>query len=216
MTQAWTTAAALSLACLAAACEAPAEDSGLARTDSAGITILESFRPEWEEGEGWTVAGEPELAIGAGVTGGDDPDNPPFGRIRQVSVLSNGSLVVGDISTSEVMIFDTLGRLTHRFGGKGDGPGELRDFGAASTCGEDTVITSDAYAFNFFDSEGRFIRRLATVDGETGIPPNVYLTSGDCQRFVVTRDRFRASVPEGPEGLTVLGLHVDGRFLHRA
>ena len=202
MSRLWTANTGLLLVCLAAACEGPAEDSDLARTDSAGIAILESFQPQWEEGEGWTITAEPELAIGAGVTGGDDPDNPPFGRIREVSVLSNGSLVVGDISTSEVMVFDTLGRLTHRFGGKGDGPGELRDFGAASTCGEDTIITSDAYAFNFFDSEGRFIRRLATVDGETGIPLNVYLTSGDCQRFVVTRDRFQARVPEGPEGLT--------------
>lgn len=82
----WSATAGLLLTCSAPACEAPAEDSDLARTDSAGVTILESFRPESEEG---------------------------------------------------------------------DGPGELRDFGAASTCGEDTIITSDAYAFNFFDSEGR-------------------------------------------------------------
>lgn len=102
------------------------------------------------------------------MTGGDDPDNPPFGRIREVSVLSDGSVVVGDISTSEVMIFDTLGRLTHRFGGKGDGPGELRDFGAASTCGEDAVITSDPYAFFDrlkADDEGNlWVRALATPD----------------------------------------------------
>lgn len=187
---------------LAAACEAPAVNSDFVQTDSAGITVIESSQPEWEEGGGWTVAAEPELAIGADATGGDDPDNPPFGRIREVSVLSNGSLVVGDISTSQVMIFDTAGRLTHRFGGKGDGPGELRDFGAAWTCGADTIITADAYAFNFFDGEGRFIRHLATVDGETGIPVNVYLTSGDCQRVLVTDDRFRPRVPEGPEGLT--------------
>lgn len=190
------------LACLASACEGPVEEADFVRTDSAGITIVESVRPQWEEGEGWTVASEPELAIGAGPMGGDDPNHPPWGFIREVSVLTGGSLVVGDIRTSEVMVFDTLGLLTHRFGGEGDGPGELRDFGAASTCGDDTVITSDPYAFNFFDSAGRFIRRLATVDGETGIPLNVYLTSGDCQRFVVTRDRFQARVPEGPEGLT--------------
>lgn len=189
-------------ACLPAACETPARDSDFVQTDSAGIAIIESSRPEWEGGNGWTVAAEPELAIGAGVTGGDDPNNPPFGFIREVSVLSTGSLVVGDISTSQVMIFDTSGRLTHRFGGKGDGPGELRDFGAAWTCDGDTIITGDAYAFNFFDGEGRFIRHLATVDGETGIPLNVFLTSGDCQRFLVTDDRFRPRVPEGPEGLT--------------
>ena len=202
MTRLWAVAATLSSASMATACEAPAVDSDSVRTDSAGVPILESFQPEWEEGEGWTIAAEPELAIGAGVAGGDDPDNPPFGFIRDVSVLSDGSLVVGDISTSEVMLFDSLGHLTHRFGGKGDGPGELRDFGRALTCGDDTIIAADAYAFNFFDSEGRFIRQLATIDGETGIPLNVFLVSGDCQRFLVTDDRFQPRVPEGPEGLT--------------
>ena len=202
MTRLLTAAAGLLLMCVATACEAPAGDSDFVHIDSAGIMILESFRPEWEEGEGWTITAQPELAIGAGATGGDDPNNPPFGFIREVSVLSNGSLVVGDISTSEVMVFDTVGKLTHRFGGKGDGPGELEDFGAAYTCGRDTIIASDPYAFNFFDSEGRFIRRVAKVDGETRVPLSVIHTSGDCQRFLVTGERYRTTVPEGPEGLT--------------
>ena len=138
MTRLWTAAAGLSLALLQAACEGPAADSDFVQTDSAGIAILESFRPAWEEGRGWTIADEPELAIGAGPAGSDDPNHPSFGRIRKVSVLSSGSLVVGDISTSEVMVFDSLGRLTHKFGGRGEGPGELEDFGGADTCGGDT------------------------------------------------------------------------------
>ena len=202
MTRLWTAAAGLSLALLPAACEGPAADTDFVQTDSAGIPILESFRQAWEEGQGWTIASEPELAIGAGVTGGDDPNHPPWGFIRAVSVLSNGSLVVGDISTSDVMVFDTLGQLTHRFGGKGDGPGELADFGAAYTCGGDTIIAADPYTFNFFDSEGRFIRRLATVDGQTRTPLEAFLTSADCQRFLVTEDPYRTPAPEGPEGLT--------------
>ena len=119
-----------------------------------------------------------------------------------MSVLSNGSLVVGDISVSEVMVFDTLGRLTHRFGGKGDGPGELADFGGAFTCGGDMIVAADPYTYNFFDSEGRFIRRLATIDGQTQTPLNVFLRSADCQRFLVTDDRYRTPAPDGPEGLT--------------
>ena len=202
MTRLWSAVAGLSLACLAAACEGPAGGSDFVRTDSAGTAILESFRPEWEEEKGWTIAAEPELAIGAGPTGGDDPNHPPFGFIREVSVLSNGSLVVGDISVSEVMVFDTVGRLTHRFGGKGDGPGELADFGGAFTCGGDMIVAADPYTYNFFDSEGRFIRRLATIDGQTQTPLNVFLRSADCQRFLVTDDRYRTAAPEGPEGLT--------------
>ena len=216
MTRLQTAAAALSLAWLAAACGSPAEDSGFVQTDSAGVTILESFDPAWDEEKGWTVAAEPELAIGAGVTGGDDPNHPPFGSIRgDVSVLSNGSLVVGDNSISEVMVFDTLGQLTHRFGGKGDGPGEFARFGTAWTCGGDTIVATDRYAINFFDSEGRFIRRLATIDGPTQLPLAVFFTSRDCQRFLVN-DWYQTPEPVGAEGLTYRVLAwTDGSFLGR-
>ena len=212
------TTPALLLACLAAGCDGPAvdSDSDFVQTDSAGITILESFRPEWVEGHGWVVASEPELAIGAGPMGGDDPNHPAFGFIRDVSVLSSGSLVVGDITTSEVMVFDSLGLRTHNFGGKGDGPGELEDFGAVHLCTGDTIIAADPYAYNFFDSKGRFIRRLATVDGETGIPLNVFLRSADCQRFLVTDDRYQTPTPEGPEELTYwVFAWTDDSFMRR-
>ncbi len=201
MPRPWPLLTGLSLACLAAACEATVGTPDFVQTDSAGTTILESFRPAWDEGNGWTVVPDPELAIGAGPTGGDDPNHPPFGFIRDVSVLSNGDLVVGDIATSEVMVFDTLGQLTHRFGGQGEGPGELADFGAVRTCGGDTIIAADPYAFNFFDSEGRFIRRLATVDGRTRTPLNVLVISADCRRFLVTGDRYWTQAPEDEEGL---------------
>ena len=151
-----------------------------------------------------------------GPMGGDDPNHPAFGFIRDVSVLSSGSLVVGDITTSEVMVFDSLGLRTHNFGGKGDGPGELEDFGAVHLCTGDTIIAADPYAYNFFDSKGRFIRRLATVDGETGIPLNVFLRSADCQRFLVTDDRYQTPTPEGPEELTYwVFAWTDDSFMRR-
>ena len=84
MTRQWTAAVAL-LTCLAPACEAPPTDSDFVRTDSAGVPILESFRPLWQDGNGWMVFTEPELAIGAGPMGGDDPNHPPWGFIRDVS-----------------------------------------------------------------------------------------------------------------------------------
>ncbi|MYA12708.1 MAG: hypothetical protein F4087_11905 [Gemmatimonadetes bacterium] len=194
-------ATVLLLTCPSTACESQAGDADFVETDSAGVAILESFQPQWDDGHGWTVALEPELAIGAGPEGGDDPDNPPWGRVRGLNVLSNGSLVVGDASTSEVMVFDSTGQFTHRFGGKGEGPGELEDFSTVFACDGDTIIAADVYAYNYFDSEGRFLRRLATVDGRTQMPLSVFLRSGDCRRFLVT-DRYRTAVPEGSQGLT--------------
>lgn len=196
------TATVLFLAGLAVACDAPPEDTDFVQTDSSGVLIMESFLPAWDADAGWTVAVEPELAIGAGPTGSDDPNHPPWGRIRGLNVLSNGSLVVGDLTTSEVMVFDSVGRLTRRFGGRGEGPGELEDFSTVYACDGDTVIAAAAYAYNYFAADGRFLRRLATVDGRTRIPLSVFLRSGDCRRFLVTDDRYRTAAPEGPEGLT--------------
>lgn len=189
------------LACLSAGCEAPQKVADFVETDSSGVAILESFVPAWRADAGWTVAAEPELAIGAGPAGGDDPNHPPWGRVRGVNVLSNGSLVAGDASTSEVIVFDSTGQFIHRFGGQGEGPGELEDFSTVFTCEGDTIIAADAYAYNYFAADGRFLRRLATVDGRTQSPLGVFLRSGDCRRFLVT-DRYRATEPEGPEGLT--------------
>lgn len=188
-------------ACLSAACESHAGDADFVETDSAGVAILESFHAAWETEAGWTVAVEPELAIGAGPAGSDDPNHPPWGRVRGVNVLSNGSLVAGDASTSEVMVFDSTGHLMHLFGGQGEAPGELEDFATVSTCEGDTIVAEEFRAHNYFDSEGRFIRRLATVDGRTRVPLGVFLTSGDCRRFLVA-DRDRTAEPEGPQGLT--------------
>ena len=202
MTRLKPAATGLLLACLAAACEAPPEDSDFVQTDSAGVAILESFRAAWEAEPGWTVDVEPELAIGAGPAGGDDPNHPPWGRVRGLNVLSNRSLVAGDVTISEVMVFDSAGQFTHRFGGQGDGPGELEDFSTVLTCEGDTIIAAGLYAYNYFAADGRFLRRLAKVDGRTQTPLSVFLESGDCRRFLVTDDRYRTAEPEGPEGLT--------------
>ena len=202
MTRLWTAAAGLSLALLPAACEGPAADTDFVQTDSAGIPILESFRQAWEEGQGWTIASEPELAIGAGVTGGDDPNHPPWGFIRAVSVLSNGSLVVGDISTSDVMVFDTLGAAHPPFRREGRRSGRTRGFRSGVHLRWRHNHRGRSLYVQFFDSEGRFIRRLATVDGQTRTPLEAFLTSADCQRCLVTEDPYRTPAPEGPEGLT--------------
>ena len=115
------------LALVSAACaEVPdgQRDESFLVTDSAGVVIAESFRPAWGDGGGWRVVAEPELSIGAGATGGEDPDNPAFGSIRGVQVLSDGRIAVGDRTVDHVFVFDASGRFSHRFGGEGEGPGK--------------------------------------------------------------------------------------------
>ena len=171
-------------------------DEAFLVTDSAGVVIAESFHPAWEDDGGWSVAPEPELAIGAGATGGDDPDNPAFGWIRGLQVMSDGRIAVADATVAQVLVFDASGRFTHRFGGRGEGPGELRYLGGLRGCGGDTLIAASAHVFNFFDAEGNFVRRVPP--GGSGRAPNVWLVSDDCRRFLVSE--VRMPEPAGEEG----------------
>ena len=176
-------------------------DEAFLLTDSAGVVIAESFQPAWGDGGGWRVAPEPELSIGAGATGGDDPDNPAFGWIRGVEVLSEGRIAVADATIAQVLVFDSSGLLTHRFGGEGEGPGELEDLGMLQKCAGDTLITADPYRFNFFDSLGNFIR---TVRSGSASDPITWLVSRDCRSFLVSDQRMPD--PVGEEGLDYIDL----------
>ncbi len=191
--------APLLLTLLATACtDSPADrvDAAFVVTDSAGVAIAESFRPVWGDGEGWSVAADPERAIGAGADGGDDPDHPAFGWIRGLQVLSDGRIAVADASLAQVLVFDASGRFLYRFGGEGEGPGELRYLGGLRKCEGDTLVTASAHAFNFFDAGGSFVRRMSLRAG--GSRPVVWQVSGDCRSFLVG-DRTMPN-PSGEEG----------------
>ena len=198
-------ATAFCVACIGASCaDSPGGERAepFRQTDSAGVVIAESFRPLWSEGEGWSVSPEPELSIGAGATGDHDPDNPAFGWIRGVQVLSDGSIAVADATIAQVLVFDSSGRFAHRFGGEGEGPGELRNLGLLAKCAGDTLITGDPYRRNFFDSQGNFIRTVS--HGTAGGRPNLWLVSADCLSFLVS-GRVTMN-PVGDEGFVYIHL----------
>lgn len=172
-------------------------DEAFRVTDSAGVVVAESSRPAWGDGGGWTVATEPELSIGAGATGGDDPDNPAFGSIRGVQVLSDGRIAVGDGRVDQVFVFDAAGRFSHGFGGEGEGPGEVDNLGGLAQCAGDTLITMGSYRRNFFDSGGDFVRSVSF--GGSGDRFMAWpLVSLDCLKFLVSD---QVPNPVGDEGL---------------
>ncbi len=190
----------LLLALVSAACaDVPdgQRDESFLVTDSAGVVIAESFRPAWGDGGGWRVVAEPELSIGAGATGGEDPDNPAFGSIRGVQVLSDGRIAVGDRTVDQVFVFDASGRSSHQFGGEGEGPGEVDNLRRLVQCAGDTLITVGSFRFNFFDSEGNFVRSVSfggSGDGFRALP----VVSRDCLRFLM---HDPVPDPVGDEGL---------------
>ncbi len=95
--------------------------------DSAGVGVVESVRPAWADRPGWTVSQEPELSIGGrNPTVTASGDTVLFGSIGSVNVLQSGRVAVADRQIAVVSVFDAGGEPVHRFGGRGEGPGELR------------------------------------------------------------------------------------------
>ena len=106
-------------------------------------------------------------------------------------------IAVADATIAQVLVFDSSGRLTHRFGGEGEGPGELENLGMLGKCAGDTLVTGDPYRYNFFDSEGNFIRTVSF--GSASDRPIAWLVSEDCLRFLVSGQSMPD--PVGDEGL---------------
>lgn len=89
--------------------------------DSAGVEIVESSRPAWDEGSRWTVPDEALVRLG--VVDGDPPYqlSDVTGAVR----LGDGGVAVADAGSQEVRFFDREGRFDRAVGGAGGGPGEF-------------------------------------------------------------------------------------------
>lgn len=89
--------------------------------DSAGIRITETSPAVLEVALPWVVFEEPELELGS-----DDGEvSQEFDRIRAMTVVRNGSLVVVNASGHELRWFDGTGTYLFTVGREGRGPGEF-------------------------------------------------------------------------------------------
>jgi len=116
------------------------------RRDSAGITIVESRQPEWNDGSAWQ--------IGDVVTQFEPVEVASvFGAVR----LTDGSSVLGDDGGARVLFFAPDGSLRQSAGRAGDGPGEFRSPQFLGHFG-DTVWVYDFNArLTRFDASGRVL-----------------------------------------------------------
>ena len=106
--------------------------------DSAGITIVESFRPAWGDSAHWRVDPAPLLDLAESGTG--DPHN--FYWVRGIRRLSDGSLVVANRGSNEIRKFSADGRFLASAGGDGEGPGEFSNLQQIELVG-DSIIARD-------------------------------------------------------------------------
>lgn len=182
-------------------------------TDSSGVVVIESSHPQWPSQHGFTVASEPEVTIGA--SGLDQQGMPEsgvlFGVITHIEVLPSGRVAVADRPSATVSVFDTTGAFVHRFGGRGEGPGEFAAIWDLFTCAADTVMVEFRSAVSVFDGQGRFVGRAGMADGAA--PLALEAVYDDCGHFVASQQS--RTPPPGEEGLTDRLMVRTDRWLSR-
>ena len=152
--------------------------------DSAAIRIVENAAPAWGPDQGWVIAPVPEVVIGAPSSPSDGGDEIPLYRVQGARFLSDGRIVVANGGTSEVMVFDTAGTLVRRFGGRGEGPGELESIAGVHLCGGDSIAVVDSRrTLHLFDRDGMFARRAQFPLGGQRAPLRGISTS--CRQALV-------------------------------
>jgi len=144
------------LSILFAGCSDTPPQPGLSTTrDSAGVLIVESLAPIWNEEDRWRLSDEPMVQIGT------DPGDPggQLWEVRGLVRMSDGRIVVLNGGSYELRLYGSFGRLLGSAGGAGGGPGEFEYPLSLTRLGADTLVVLDRMGDRvFFDGSGRFIR----------------------------------------------------------
>lgn len=130
-------------------------------SDSAGVALVRSHRPQWTAETAWTVNPTPALDLE-----GPGPGRP-FGRIAGMAVTGNGGLVVADGGDLTIHFFDGTGALV-RSVRPGDAPVMPRTFTGVHRVGDEIRVTQRGLAPTLvFDAAGDFIRAIEppAIDG---------------------------------------------------
>lgn len=178
--------------------------------DSAGISIMESLKPSWHPADAWLLDSVPDLVIGTSPHSGVWPISSarikgaevPFERVQAVRLLSRGRIVVADDGPGLVMVFDSLGAMMTRFGGRGEGPGEFSTIRDVHSCGGDSIVVVSGRHVHVFDVEGHYGRQAQFWSPGEG--RSVSGISADCLRVLITQPGAQPPLGEAGSAETVL------------
>ena len=128
--------------------------------DSAGITIVENAQPAPDSRLPWQFGDHPSLSIG--VVEGDEA-NQLF-KIRDVTRLADGRIVVANSGSGEIRIFNPDGSHEGTWGGRGEGPGEFSSGGPTAIAlwpGDSIAAPNTGPRLSLFDMDGNHGRDIA-------------------------------------------------------
>lgn len=170
--------------------------------DSSGVRVIENAVPSWPDRAGWYLDAIPEVIIGSAPAAMNSADAVrgsemvPLSGVGDIDVLSDGRIVVADPAPAEITIFDSTGVLLARFGGRGDGPGELSTVRAVHVCDGDSLVAVNGPYLDTFDDQGGFMQRVRSR--RPGQPAQIHAISSDCAR--VFRVGYANIPPEAESG----------------
>lgn len=143
-------------------CDRTTSEVSTVARDSAGVRIVD-VQIEPESLPYWALDSTPVRAL----TGAESGDETAFAFIGPVRFLSSGGLVVGDIASSRLLIYDAAGRFVRFLGRRGEGPGEMRRLESMTVGAGDTVTTFDPALrrLSFWNPESGFARSVNLADG---------------------------------------------------
>jgi hypothetical protein len=199
---------AILLAALAA-CRAEPKQRGQTVRDSARVALVEYGPQQPQDLEHWSL--EPMPLIDVGNAEGDEAYL--FTRIVHSGILPQGELLVADMGTSNIRIFDSTGRFSHRFGRRGGGPGEFEQLTWVGIDPTGAIATFDyvLHRISRFSREGA-LEKVIAVPSSSGAPLVGYVRGrfGDGSFLVESPVGF----PDDPTKLSSgvvrdsIGLHV--------
>jgi hypothetical protein len=168
---------------------------GTVFSDSSGVVLAVAVAPVWGPGEGWLVAEEPTLQIGAL----EGPAELQFTEVVGAVRLRDGRIVVADRGSSELRIFGLDGVFLNRVGRRGEGPGEFRRLEYVGAFHGDSLVTFDSALrrVQVFGPEGEFARSyLVESPLETAMPDKV-IDVADSTVLAIRFIDFGSEIPNG-------------------
>lgn len=175
--------------------------------DSASITIVENAAPVWADGEGWTLSDDP---VTIGIV--DGLPEYRFHDVIGVLVQSGGTIVVGDMGSSQLRFFDPAGRHVRTASRQGRGPGEIGQLMRVSVFRGDTLLVTDGRAMlHVFDSSGEYVSSYSAPPGMLFLPtPMGYTSDGGILFMMQGNTPQSISEPVQFEYAPVLMHHSEG------
>lgn len=191
------------LAMFQGGCEAADQYSqAVQERDSAGVRIVESSAPAWNDRQLWSLSEAPALEIGS-ATG--DPSTL-FYQVQAVRRFDDGRILIVNMGTNDLRVYSPTGQHMQTIGREGRGPGEFRYPRNAWIGPDDSLFVVDIDRASVFDPEGRYIRSA----GFGIVRPQDRFDDGSYLRVVYTGRQDGSALGYSRPKLAVVRSSLDG------